>query len=551
MFLDSGRYTCSVNHGNHTVRGDTLLQVVSYPKITLTQNATVARNTTAALLCKVESVPVSHITWKRHQIPQSQWSSAAVQEGGIPGAVAQTSQSEGTPSVTVSQLHFPSVQPHHAGLYVCLAANKPGTARATLSLRVMYAPIAVIHERVTVGWPGHIPNLHIQFKADPSPRVTCTHRPKGIVRHIISNDVNDTESNVINENDAMGDGDGHWKIIEETEGEMTNITIQLFPELAKNNVFGNYSCVAYNTAGETTALIQLLEGKVPQPPEVSIDSQKPTWLVLKLRMPADMGLPPADRIIARYEDISEVGGEVVEFDKAVTAKASNSSQHWNLTGLNPGHEYRVSLQLANAIAHSNYTYLVTKLPLYAPPDAVQFISDPSGGYPRAYVLSWLPPATHGASLTGYTLRYAPVRVSDGRTGPHILEVIGAEHRVKVQKSAKTLVISGLKEATYYRTTMIAHSHVGDSELSTFLFTTANDTDTSEKSGIGGSVHYSRLPHDSHESQVLLGNEQTPESESSVHGSGVSTFSSVWTVVISTVCVTLFSSGTILKGSPFN
>lgn len=60
-----------------------------------------------------------------------------VQEGGIPGAVAQTSQSEGTPSVTVSQLHFPSVQPHHAGLYVCLAANTPGTARATLSLRVM------------------------------------------------------------------------------------------------------------------------------------------------------------------------------------------------------------------------------------------------------------------------------------------------------------------------------------------------------------------------------------------------------------------------------
>ena len=49
---------------------------------------------------------------------------------------------------------------------------------------------------------------------------------------------------------------------------------------------------------------------------------------------------------------------------AVTAKASNSSQRWNLTGLNQVHENRVSLQLTNAIAHSNYTILLTTLPLY-------------------------------------------------------------------------------------------------------------------------------------------------------------------------------------------
>ena len=45
----------------------------------------------------------------------------------------------------------------------------------------------------------------------------------------------------------------------------------------------------------------------------------------------------------------------------------------------------------------------------APPEPVQFTSDPEGSYPRAYVLSWLPPATHGAELTGYTLTYVPVR----------------------------------------------------------------------------------------------------------------------------------------------
>ena len=61
---------------------------------------------------------------------------ATIKEGGIPGALVQTSQSEGIPSVTVSQLYFPSVQPFHAGLYVCLGSNTPGTARATLSLRV-------------------------------------------------------------------------------------------------------------------------------------------------------------------------------------------------------------------------------------------------------------------------------------------------------------------------------------------------------------------------------------------------------------------------------
>ena len=35
---------------------------------------------------------------------------------------------------------------------------------------------------------------------------------------------------------------------------------QLFPELATTTVFGRYTCVAYNSAGETTAVIHLLEG---------------------------------------------------------------------------------------------------------------------------------------------------------------------------------------------------------------------------------------------------------------------------------------------------
>ncbi|XP_076457346.1 fasciclin-2-like [Babylonia areolata] len=430
-FLDSGRYTCSVRDHNRTVSRDTHLKVVSYPKITLTQNATVTRNTTASLLCKVESLPMSHITWKRHRIPVAHLSSVKVKKGdAISGAEPRTTHIKGIPSQTISQLLFPSVQPHHAGLYECLAANTPGTARATLSLRVMYAPIAEIAEKEVVGWPGRVPDLHLKFKADPSPRITCRHKPLGPSRDPAISDVNHTDINVID-------------------------------------------------AGEATATVQLLKGRIPKAPEVAVDSLKPSWLVLKLRMPSDMGLPPADRIIARYEDMTDPEGEIIEFDKAVTAKASNSSQNWNLTGLTPGHEYHVTLQLANAIATSNISLLRTTLPLYAPPEPVQFTSDPQGVYPRAYVLSWLPPATHGAELTGYTLTYVPVTVTDGRNGPHILEVAGPEHRVKVQRSAKTIVISGLQHATFYRATMVAHSHVGQSQLSTFLFTTANNTETGQ------------------------------------------------------------------------
>ena len=42
-----------------------------------------------------------------------------------------------------------------------------------------------------------------------------------------------------------------------------------------------------------------------------------------------------------------------------------------------------------------------------------------------------------------------------------------------------------------------------------------------RAGSGRSVHYSRLPHDSHESQVLLGSPNTPDSESSALNTGSS------------------------------
>ncbi|KAK7492411.1 hypothetical protein BaRGS_00016284 [Batillaria attramentaria] len=531
QFQDSGRYTCTVRENNVTKTRDTILSVVSYPKITLVQNASVPRGSEATLLCKVESTPASIITWKRHDVPLEQAAVStytrlvilppchftnapypgqrlALQEEEIPGAVAHTSASEGIPSVTVSELRFRSVQPAQAGLYLCLAANTPGTARATLALHVTYAPVAVVTVPRVVAWSGHVPPMNIKFKANPSPRISCNHS---------------------NQNAIASD---FWDLtVEPIDEEVVNVTITVLPEMTQQTVYGTFTCTATNSAGEATAAVELIGGRLPSPPTVRVDSHRPTWIVLELRMPADMGLPSADRIIARYEDMTSTS-EIVEFDKAVTPEASNTTQRWNLTGLVPGHEYRLTLQLSNSIASSNATVLNTVLPLKAVPDPVQFLSAPQGDQPRHYVLQWRPPTTYGANITGYTLRYRPVIVAASTDGLREIGVAGPESRVHVRKSVKQVVISSLKENTYYRLSMVAHSDLGASQPATFLFRTANNTDPSpprHDSRDRTSIHYSRQTP---QSPVVLEGEGALHNASPAHITSITHI--IWTVLAAVV-----------------
>ncbi|PVD27584.1 hypothetical protein C0Q70_12746 [Pomacea canaliculata] len=261
QFTDSGRYTCTVRDGNDTMSRDTTLDVVSYPRITMVQNASVARGEEATLLCKVESTPASDISWHRLDVPLGPPEvTAAPQSENTMDYDVFTSTSEGVTSVTVSELRYRSVQPGHAGLYLCLAANDPGSARAILALSVIYAPIATVPEPVVVAWAGKVPDIHMIFKATPPPRID--------------------------------------------------------PEKASNetDIYTNYSCTATNTVGQTTASVTVTEGRAPDPPQVRIDSQRPTWIVLEITMPPYMGIPPADRIVTRYEDLTSLE-EIKEFDE--------------------------------------------------------------------------------------------------------------------------------------------------------------------------------------------------------------------------------------------
>ncbi|XP_025102525.1 fasciclin-2-like [Pomacea canaliculata] len=484
QFTDSGRYTCTVRDGNDTMSRDTTLDVVSYPRITMVQNASVARGEEATLLCKVESTPASDISWHRLDVPLGPPEvTAAPQSENTMDYDVFTSTSEGVTSVTVSELRYRSVQPGHAGLYLCLAANDPGSARAILALSVIYAPIATVPEPVVVAWAGKVPDIHMIFKATPPPRVSCFH-----------------------DNQTVGPN-SHWIMFVDTHEEITNVTLKIDPEKASNetDIYTNYSCTATNTVGQTTASVTVTEGRAPDPPQVRIDSQRPTWIVLEITMPPYMGIPPADRIVTRYEDLTSLE-EIKEFDEAITPRTSETNQKWNLTGLQPGHTYRLVMHLSNTLANSKATVLTTTLPLHAAPDPVQFVSPPQGDYPRAYVLRWLAPVTHGAPLSNYTLSYAAVAVREGEDGVRVERVIGPEHPVTVQRMAKTLVISGLSENTFYRVNMTAHNNVGASAPSIFIFRTGNDTAHGERHqdiADRPEVHYSRLPPDTRNSQVQV------------------------------------------------
>ncbi|XP_035228530.1 hemicentin-1-like [Stegodyphus dumicola] len=76
-----------------------------------------------------------------------------------------------------------------------------------------------------------------------------------------------------------------YKIINEKWKSILQIKIK------DSSVFGNYQCVVSNIMGEAQRTISLIEGVVPNPPDVSIWSDEPGVLILKLMPSPDDVLP--------------------------------------------------------------------------------------------------------------------------------------------------------------------------------------------------------------------------------------------------------------------
>nr|CAD7440297.1 unnamed protein product [Timema bartmani] len=175
------------------------------------------KGTSLTLQCDATGHPKPTITWSR----------------------SNRNMPSGEKTVQGSSITFDSIDRHHAGTYDCTATNgidKP--ARGTITIHVKYAPeIRVDKETVNSG-EGYESALLCTVHAEPSATVTWAKdgKPVNLSSHMKS------------------EVDQHTHILKISK--------------TKKGDFGRYTCIANNTVGTKTKVIELTDEWVIQKPLV-------------------------------------------------------------------------------------------------------------------------------------------------------------------------------------------------------------------------------------------------------------------------------------------
>nr|CAD7415515.1 unnamed protein product [Timema poppensis] len=206
---DSGTYTCKIS-AQPVVEISHTLNVPSPPKIVRVlpeaSNRMLLKGTSLTLQCDAIGHPKPTITWSR----------------------SNRNMPSGEKTVQGSSITFDSIDRHHAGTYDCTATNgidKP--ARGTITIHVKYAPeIRVDKETVNSG-EGYESALLCTVHAEPSATVTWAKdgKPVNLSSHMKS------------------EVDQHTHILKISK--------------TKKEDFGRYTCIANNTVGTKTKVIEL------------------------------------------------------------------------------------------------------------------------------------------------------------------------------------------------------------------------------------------------------------------------------------------------------
>ncbi|CAG2053987.1 unnamed protein product [Timema podura] len=206
---DSGTYTCKIS-AQPVVEISHTLNVPSPPKIVRVlpeaSNRMLLKGTSLTLQCDATGHPKPTITWSR----------------------SNRNMPSGEKTVQGSSITFDSIDRHHAGTYDCTATNgidKP--ARGTITIHVKYAPeIRVDKETVNSG-EGYESALLCTVHAEPSATVTWAKdgKPVNLSSHMKS------------------EVDQHTHILKISK--------------TKKGDFGRYTCIANNTVGTKTKVIEL------------------------------------------------------------------------------------------------------------------------------------------------------------------------------------------------------------------------------------------------------------------------------------------------------
>ncbi|XP_078251966.1 myelin-associated glycoprotein-like, partial [Rhinoraja longicauda] len=106
----------------------------------------VKEGNSAAILCSVQSLPASNLTW-RHL-----------------GATLNTTRSSNE-----LWMEFPQLAPRDAGVYQCVAQNEHGTRERDVTLTVEYAP-----QNLSITSPSNVNNYGVSVKEGNSAAILCS-----------------------------------------------------------------------------------------------------------------------------------------------------------------------------------------------------------------------------------------------------------------------------------------------------------------------------------------------------------------------------------------
>lgn len=306
---DSGQYLCVIS-SNPPVELVHTLNVKYPPSITVEPSSglvIVPKGHTKVIKCHVDGNPLPNITWQSEK--KLQLSNNSV--------------------VTGDTITFDPVDPLHSGVYKCIAENELGTDTGVITLKVLSGPPEI-----------HVPKPWVHAGLDTTKEINCivyTESPVNVTW--------------FKDDMQLSNSGDHLRIVS------NNNTYSIVLRKLTEEDMGNYTCVARNSGGETSAIIEIsgLASAVKFKSDPS--SYKPTsyalmWEVESYSLVIDYLLQFRERKENSTNDWEEVT------IPAERQPGLIQTQTYDITGLKENTFYDMSIQVRNKFGWNKPTTFV-------------------------------------------------------------------------------------------------------------------------------------------------------------------------------------------------
>ncbi|XP_042221918.1 lachesin-like isoform X2 [Homarus americanus] len=224
---DGGDYMCQVLLGiNNRITANVNLLVRRPPVISdnSTRSVVASESDSVELSCYAGGMPIPEISWRREN-------NAILPTGGSIYRTVRTHRG--------NVLQIANIRKEDRGTYYCIAENQVGRgARRNINVEVEFSPVVKATRPRVYQALQYDMDLECHVEAYPPAAITWVHKQESIVNN------------------------QHFRVSQfATADEFTDTTLRVLS--IEKRQFGNYSCMATNKLGQSSATVQLIETTTP------------------------------------------------------------------------------------------------------------------------------------------------------------------------------------------------------------------------------------------------------------------------------------------------